>query len=97
MVKAKVVYQDSTRRVTKDELKSEMNPNGAVKYSQCDYKRCRGEAHYLIELPEIPSWINHVCKKHMKTMTAKDVRDAENKVKTARVLNEVWTNLWRKN
>lgn len=83
-MKGKVVYQDKTRRVTKVVLDSEPHPDNAVcavRYIQCDNKRCRREAHYYIE-GIVPSWTLHVCKKHMKTMTIADVKGGKNAVES---------------
>lgn len=73
MKNREIIYKDSKRIVTKDELQSETNPHGAVRYSQCDNKYCKREAHYLIR-GLVSGVILHVCDKHMKTMAYETVK-----------------------
>jgi hypothetical protein len=73
MMTEKVIYEDGTRRVTKQELKSETNPNGAIRYEQCYNKSCRKDGIYAIQ-GIVAGWTLHVCKKHMMTMTAETLK-----------------------
>jgi hypothetical protein len=72
-MKEKVVYEDSMRRVTKAVVQSEGNTHAPIRYSKCDNKYCRREAHYYIS-GIIRGWDLHVCRKHMKTMTPETVK-----------------------
>jgi hypothetical protein len=98
-MRGKVIYQDKTRRVTKVVLDSEPHPDNAVcavRYTQCDNKSCRRDGIYYIE-GIVYGWILHVCKKHMKTMTAADVKGGkgavENMAMWSGTLNKALSNL----
>src|SRR5438309_11847392 len=95
MFRGKLVYQDKTRRVTKHLLKSETNPYGAYKHSQCDNKSCRKDGIYNIE-GIVYSWILHTCRKHMKTMTAETLKgkhNIESMTQLATLGNEMFANV----
>lgn len=82
----KVVYEDSTRKVVKEELKSEANPNGMTKYGPCNNKHCKREAHYRIR-GIVEGWSLGVCEKHMKTMTAETVKSDFTKIDMENIRN----------
>jgi hypothetical protein len=95
MMMGKVVYQDRKRKVTVANLRSEKNPDGAVKYCLCDNKRCRREAHYYVD-GVVSGWMLHVCKKHMKTMNAGDVKDLKRRLMMNGVMSKVFSAAMRK-
>jgi hypothetical protein len=103
-MKGKVIYQDKARRVTKVILKSEapaQDTTGvyATKYSLCDNTRCRRDGIYHIE-GIVYGWTLHTCRKHMKTMTAADVKGGkiavENMAMWSGTLNKMWDKVMAK-